>query len=261
NSSLNELPNPNNGRCSSSYPKDEHSEMAESASKKMRLIQATTVVQLQIQQESKRKKDELNDDNIWKQSINVLCTIHMEDPEINRFVLLKNISPSESEEEIAEALKDMGYSLKKVERFKGLPMAKSLLGTSNDVKKALQDKEIRIGYRLTKITFHPVFWFESFHHRKKPSKQKCVLCHGKHASNSVMCPAIRKVREKIGIHFSRREKVKNIKDRDRQVQETDQDEVSKLRAQLQETVKHLSAIVQALSPLLHQQEYEQQQEE
>ncbi|ETN97942.1 hypothetical protein RFI_39580, partial [Reticulomyxa filosa] len=63
---------------------------------------------------------------------------------VNLFVLLKNISPSESEEEIAEALKDIGYNVEKVERFKGLPMAKVLLKTSNNVKIALQDKEIRI---------------------------------------------------------------------------------------------------------------------
>ncbi|ETO03580.1 myosin-X, partial [Reticulomyxa filosa] len=56
----------------------------------------------------------------------------VEDPETNRFVLLKNVSPSESEEEIAEALKDMGYN------------------------------------KQTKITFHPVhevFWFESLRKR------------------------------------------------------------------------------------------------
>ncbi|ETN99369.1 hypothetical protein RFI_38112, partial [Reticulomyxa filosa] len=143
----------------------------------------------------------------------------------------------------------------------------------------------------------------------KPSKQRCILCRGQHASDSVLCPVIRQVREKIGIHFSRREKVvilkkekkneihnekkpeqqqkkeqerkknkskkrtkKNFRDRDRQVQRNnrnqkkkeDEDEVSQLRAQiaqLQETVKHLSTMVHALSHLLRKQDYYEEEEE
>ncbi|ETN98691.1 hypothetical protein RFI_38801 [Reticulomyxa filosa] len=52
---------------------------------------------------------------------------------------------------------------------------------------------------------------EDCHHRKKPSKQKCILCRGQHVSDSVLCPVIRQVQEKIGIHFSRREKVVILK--------------------------------------------------
>ncbi|ETO03228.1 hypothetical protein RFI_34182, partial [Reticulomyxa filosa] len=51
---------------------------------------------------------------------------------------------------------------------------------------------------------------EDCSHKKKPNNQKCIMCRGKHASDSVLCPVIRKVREKIGIHFSR-EKVVILK--------------------------------------------------
>ncbi|ETO35099.1 hypothetical protein RFI_01973 [Reticulomyxa filosa] len=62
---------------------------------------------------------------------------------INKFVLLKNVSPSESEKEITEALTELGF---KVEIFRYSKVFQ--FGTSNDVRISLQDKELRIGYRL-----------------------------------------------------------------------------------------------------------------
>ncbi|ETO03628.1 hypothetical protein RFI_33774, partial [Reticulomyxa filosa] len=79
----------------------------------------------------------------------------VEDPEKNLFVLLKNISPSESEE-IAEALKDMGYNVEKVERFKGLPMAEVLFKTSNDVKQAFtKADQDRISFNAGSVWIEP----------------------------------------------------------------------------------------------------------
>ncbi|ETO07138.1 hypothetical protein RFI_30254, partial [Reticulomyxa filosa] len=77
-----------------------------------------------------------------------LCKRHeVEDPETNRYVIMKNVSPNEIDDEIMEALQEMEYNVDKMEMFKGLPMVKVLFATPNDVKRALQEKEVRIGYR------------------------------------------------------------------------------------------------------------------
>ncbi|ETO22481.1 hypothetical protein RFI_14718, partial [Reticulomyxa filosa] len=44
------------------------------------------------------------------------------------------------------------------------------------------------------------------HHRNNPRFQRCVLCKGQHASNSILCPVIQKTRNAIGVNLSRREK-------------------------------------------------------
>ena len=46
----------------------------------------------------------------------------IENPEIKLCVILKNVSPEETEEEITETLGEMEYNVVKAERFKHLPM-------------------------------------------------------------------------------------------------------------------------------------------
>ena len=69
-------------------------------------------------------------------------------PEINRVVLLKNVSLRETEQEIKETLQEMNYNVENVERFTGLPVVKVTLSTAEDVKQLLQEKEFLIGYNL-----------------------------------------------------------------------------------------------------------------
>ncbi|ETO02728.1 hypothetical protein RFI_34685, partial [Reticulomyxa filosa] len=45
-------------------------------------------------------------------------------------------------------------------------------------------------------------------HKNNPKKYRCVLCRGNHASDSIVCEVIRKIREKIGIKITRKEKAK-----------------------------------------------------
>lgn len=169
----------------------------------------------------------------------------VQDPEINKCVLLRNVSPFETEEDITETLKELGYNVDKVERFKGLPVVNVSFSTSEDVRKALEEQNIRIGIQLAscepfdKYRRRPRSQFRQckkcfgLNHfardctkaqvckycsrrnhkssecffKRKPSMQRCVLCKGQHASDSIMCHVIRQVREKIGIKFSRRENV------------------------------------------------------
>ncbi|ETO36920.1 hypothetical protein RFI_00142 [Reticulomyxa filosa] len=155
------------------------------------------VVLSQNKEESKKedeKKQELNDDNIWKQrsvkirrdylcrtsstlvvtpvdgrllksSSSVLKLVggngkHLQHhlmsctnkkTKMKKKIKKKQLNNKKEENmkwkiQISTALH--GIQAEKVERFKGLTVAKVLFGTSNDVKKALGDKEIRIGYRL-----------------------------------------------------------------------------------------------------------------
>ena len=68
-------------------------------------------------------------------------------PDINRCVLLKNVSLQESEKEIAEALKEAGYEVETIERFKNQPVVKVKLVTGEQVKNILQDENLFIGYQ------------------------------------------------------------------------------------------------------------------
>ncbi|ETO36298.1 E3 ubiquitin-protein ligase BRE1A, partial [Reticulomyxa filosa] len=43
-------------------------------------------------------------------------------------------------------------------------------------------------------------------HKKNKKRQRCILCKGNHASDSIICPVIQKTRQQIGINLSRREK-------------------------------------------------------
>ncbi|ETN98338.1 hypothetical protein RFI_39172, partial [Reticulomyxa filosa] len=137
----------NNGRRSSSdlssgskrtkRPLSKDDEMTQSSNKKMR----TNYGPHHKTKTKEKKKQELNNDNIWKQR-NI---------KIRRDYFCRTSPTLVISIEIdwwwkCQVLTDLENI--KVERFKGLPIAKVLFGTSNDVKKALQDKEIRIGYRL-----------------------------------------------------------------------------------------------------------------
>src|SRR5579871_985820 len=73
---------------------------------------------------------------------------NVKNPDINNCLLLKNVDRNESEEEISEALKNLGYEIESVQRFKNLPVVKVTLLSGEGVKKMLSDKTIYIGYRL-----------------------------------------------------------------------------------------------------------------
>lgn len=189
----------------------------------------------------------------------------MYNPEINHFVLLRNVSLRETEIEIKETLQEMNLRVEKVERFKGLPLVKVQLSTSEDVIRALQGKEFFIGYNM--VTCEPFDKFRSrprshfiqcrkcfglnhlakdcskkkvckycgmYNHSTEqcykkgyPGKYKCVLCKGKHPSDSILCPVIQKIRATIGINLSRREK--KIIDKKEAVQKSLQGTESKIQ--------------------------------
>lgn len=183
-------------------------------------------------------------------------------PEINRDVILKNVSLRETEDEIMETLHEMNLNIAKVERFKGLPIVKVTFSTSEDVKRILQEKEIIIGYNVVECHLFDKFRSRPRSHfiqcrkcfglnhmakdcpKKKickycgmynhttdqcykkghPGKYKCALCKGKHPSDSILCPVIQKVRTSIGINFSRREKqIIDKKERQKETRVKDQE--------------------------------------
>lgn len=47
---------------------------------------------------------------------------------------------------------------------------------------------------------------ENCYNKRIPEKQKCILCKGNHASDSILCPIIQNIRKNIGINLSRSEK-------------------------------------------------------
>ena len=165
------------------------------------------------------------------------------DPEENRFVLLKNVPLFDTEAEILEVLQNLGLGVEKLERFARLPIVKVLFSTSEDVRKVLNEGKIQIGYQM--VSFEPFDKFRRrprshFHqcrncfglnhlakdctrakrcrycgyknheskdcrYKRNQEKQKCVLCSGKHYSDSILCPVIQKVRKQIKVNLSRKE--------------------------------------------------------
>ncbi len=75
----------------------------------------------------------------------------------------------ESEQEIAEALSKMNFK----ERFKGLPSVKILFDTSNGTRRALEEKQIRIGYRVANC--EP---FDKYQSRPQSHFIQCSKCFG-----------------------------------------------------------------------------------
>ena len=139
----------------------------------------------------------------------------------------------------------MGYKVTMVERFKNLPIIKVQFETSEDVRRILEQKEIRIGFNWSScepfnkyhsrprshfIQCRKCFGLNHFardcsrrerckycglrnhksnecFRKRKPKTHRCILCKGSHASDSILCPVIQKTREAIGINPSMREKV------------------------------------------------------
>ncbi|ETO02853.1 hypothetical protein RFI_34560, partial [Reticulomyxa filosa] len=139
----------------------------------------------------------------------------VKNPDVNIYVLLKN----------------RGKSI----AFKDLPMVKVLFANSQDVRQLLQTGSIQIGfehascepfdYNRNRPKSHfrqcrKCFGLNHYAnectrkqkckellHKRKQSKYKCILCHGKHTSDSVLCHVIQKVRKDIGVNLSRKEKL------------------------------------------------------
>ncbi|ETO03151.1 hypothetical protein RFI_34259, partial [Reticulomyxa filosa] len=130
------------------------------------------------------------------------------DPEMNRYMLLKNINIRESEQEIIDTLAEYKYSVNEIQRFNGLPVAKVLMSTAEDVRRILKDDNIFIGYRkkpICKYCGRINHTSEQCKFKKSPTKYQCVLCKGNHRSDSLICPKTQDVRQKLGIAFTRRE--------------------------------------------------------
>ncbi|ETO01669.1 RNA pseudouridylate synthase, partial [Reticulomyxa filosa] len=110
------------------------------------MLQEITVAFNQKQQSimENSKSSELESEK-KKQHRIMLCS-YVKNPDVNRYVLLKNVSIRESEKEILETLKDLNLNVEKVERFKGLPMVKVLFANSQDVRQLLQTGSIQIGF-------------------------------------------------------------------------------------------------------------------
>lgn len=72
----------------------------------------------------------------------------IQNPDFNHCVLLRNVDICESETDIKEMLKDLGYEIEDVQRFKSLPIVKVTLSSGEAVKRILSDNSIYIGYRL-----------------------------------------------------------------------------------------------------------------
>lgn len=168
---------------------------------------------------------------------------NVQNPDLNRWVLLKNVSKLESDEEISDTLERMDYRVEKVERFKGLPIVKVLLRSSSDVRKILNDNNILIGYQYAQVeVFDPyrrrprrhflqckrcfglnhtaencnrkqVCKFcgkknhsaEQCKFKKNYKRYQCVLCEGNHRSDSLKCPKIQQTREKAKIPYTKKE--------------------------------------------------------
>ena len=165
-------------------------------------------------------------------------------PEMNHCVLLKNVPMWETPDDVFDTLEILEYNVEEVERFRNMPVVKVTFSEANDVKRALEEQNIWIGYFKTKCEpfdkyrrrprshFHQckncfklnhvakecprpkVCKFcgmknhtsENCRNRKNRNFQKCVLCRGKHPSDSILCPVIQKTRNSIGVKLSRREK-------------------------------------------------------
>ncbi|ETO06867.1 hypothetical protein RFI_30525, partial [Reticulomyxa filosa] len=164
-------------------------------------------------------------------------------PNVNRYVLLKNINIRESEKEILDSLAEYKYNVQQIQRFKGLPIVKVLMPSAEEVKRILDDNNIFIGYRQVKCEIfdqnrrRPRKAFKQcrkcyglnhiandcnkksickycgkMNHssdqckfKKSPKKHHCVLCKGNHRSDSLICPKTKDIRHKLGISFTRRE--------------------------------------------------------
>ncbi|ETO08755.1 hypothetical protein RFI_28631, partial [Reticulomyxa filosa] len=164
-------------------------------------------------------------------------------PDVNRYVLLKNINLRESEKEIISSLEEYKYKIQECKRFKGLPIVKVLMSSAEDVKRILSDNNIFIGYQKVKCeifdqnrrrprkSFKQCRKCHGLNHianecnkkpvckycgrinhnstqckfKKSPKKYQCVLCKGNHRSDSLICPKTQEIRQKLGIAFTRRE--------------------------------------------------------
>lgn len=164
-------------------------------------------------------------------------------PYINRCVLLKNVSLQESTKEIEEALKEAGYTVEKIERFKNQPVVKVMLETGEQVTNILQDNNLYIGYQKARCELFDPYRRRPRRHfrqckkcfhlghlapncnkkqvckfcgranhltkdckfKRRRQKHSCILCKGQHASDSLHCPIIQSVRKKLNISYSRKE--------------------------------------------------------
>ncbi|ETO03477.1 hypothetical protein RFI_33930, partial [Reticulomyxa filosa] len=164
-------------------------------------------------------------------------------PEVNKYVLLKNVDIAETEESIKDSLEQYDYKVKKIERFKQMHIIKILMENAEDVTKILKDTEMCIGYRHIQTEIYdnnrrrPRRYFrqckkcfclnhieedcnkkqvckycgkqnhksENCRFKKNTKKYRCVLCKGQHRSDSLMCPKTQQVREQIGIKYTRHE--------------------------------------------------------
>ncbi|ETO09871.1 hypothetical protein RFI_27506, partial [Reticulomyxa filosa] len=81
-------------------------------------------------------------------------------PEINKIVLFKNAS---IQGEIKETLEVLEFNVEKVERLKGLPMVKVTFSNTNDAKRAIQEKNICIGFNVAECEYFVNFKVDQDH--------------------------------------------------------------------------------------------------
>ena len=92
-------------------------------------------------------------------------------PELNRWVLLRNVSVSDSIEEIAEKLKNYDYGVAAVEMFKQIPIVKITLSSAQDVKRILDYKNLYIGYNLVQCEM-----LDKYRSRPRNHFRQCRKC-------------------------------------------------------------------------------------
>ncbi|ETO21193.1 hypothetical protein RFI_16011 [Reticulomyxa filosa] len=188
----------------------------------------------------------------------------LNDPEMNRYMLLKNINIRESEQEIIDTLAEYKYSVNEIQRFNGLPVAKVLMSTAEDVRRILKDDNIFIGYRkkpICKYCGRINHTSEQCKFKKSPTKYQCVLCKGNHRSDSLICPKTQDVRQKLGIgvgnHYNNdNQSTTATKSYNKQPQSNighESDDISSLRTEVESlkiTIARLNSFMEKVMPLL-----------
>ena len=176
-----------------------------------------------------------------KEVVNARRQIEVNDPNINKCIMLRNVSLYENMSDIQTELElQLGFKIDKLQRWKNQPMAIATVRTSDQVNSFLHHKQLYIGYNLVQAEpynkYKPrqkghfrqckkCFWLNhssykcpnqqhcaccakpghdrtECRHRHDKSRHRCRVCRGRHMSDSLICPKAIKIRSRLGITLS-----------------------------------------------------------